>query len=224
MPPRIRTIWRHSFTALARMCHISKFNPKIYDYSLKCEFAHFDPHTQKLDGSCKFWICSDLSYSGTIRALNGYTTENNSKPHCRKVPLCLVCFFLFCSRETFKKKYTPPPLPSPITQKKSGWLYKGVVSWLPLPQGMGRLYQGNHLVFKGRFREGQVELRDLVRQINDDKKVMYWSRKLGGCFFEPDRLRAVCMRGKLTSLSLSLSLNTQYSSLQEGWSARGSEN
>ncbi len=87
--------------------NISKFNPKIYDYSLRCEFANFDPKTQKLDGRCQFRVRSAWSYSGTIRALNGYTTENNSKPHCKKLPLCLVCVFLFFSRDDEKATIFP---------------------------------------------------------------------------------------------------------------------
>ncbi len=79
--------------------------------------------------------------------------------------------------------------------KKPGWHYEGAVNDKIQPHGKGKLFQNYQLVFKGQFYKGKVELRDVVRKVKDDKKVLEYFEKFGGCHFEDYRFQSVCERG-----------------------------
>ncbi len=71
-----------------------------------------------------------------------------------------------------------------------------------LPHGKGKLFKGNRLLFRGHFYEGKVELRDIVKNIKDDKKVFAFCKMLGyeAIHMTRHRLRSVCERGSPSTI------------------------
>ncbi len=73
------------------------------------------------------------------------------------------------------------------------------------PHGKGNLFQLNkRLVFKGNFVNGKVELRDIVKKIKDDKKVVKYFEMFGGCYFREHFINSICERGEFVVVFLLL--------------------